>query len=74
MKIWEDYQKVLDVIDSCKTIGQLKVALKMLGFWYDKYLDYQIYQNACRTHIEFKFYELGGVNRNELEYKICNND
>jgi hypothetical protein len=66
MKIWKDYQKVLDVIDSCKTIGQLKVALKMLGFWYDKYLDYQIYQNTCRTHIEFKFYELGGVDTNDL--------
>lgn len=66
MKIWEDYQKVLNVIDSCNTTEQLKVALKMLGFWYDKYLDYQIYQNACRNHIESKFYELGGVDTNDL--------
>ena len=69
MKIWEDYQKVLDVIDSCKTIEQLKVASKMLGFWYDKYLDTQIYLNTCRTYIEIKYSELGGFDINELSFK-----
>lgn len=66
MKIWWDYNKVLNVIDSCTTIEQLKAALKMLGFWYDKYEDYQVYENTCRTHIDNKFYELGGIDTNEL--------
>lgn len=70
MNIWFDYQKVLDVIDSCKTIEQLKVALKMLGFWYDKYMDYQIYHNTCNTHIKIKYSELGGFDFNELEFKF----
>jgi hypothetical protein len=30
MKIWEDYKKVLSVIDSCVTIEQLKGASRML--------------------------------------------
>jgi hypothetical protein len=39
MKIWEDYKKVLRVIDSCRTIEQLKGASKMLLLWSNKYLD-----------------------------------
>lgn len=69
MKIWDDYRRVLDVIDSCQNTEQLKTALKMLGFWYDKYLDYQVYQHTCRTHVKLKYSNLGGVNINEMPFK-----
>ena len=42
MEIWKDYYKVLDVIDSCRTVEQLKGASRMLGFWRDKHLDEQV--------------------------------
>lgn len=61
MKIWEDYKKVLSVIDSCVTIEQLEVASKMLTFWSNKYLDEQVYLNTFRNHIEKKFKELNGL-------------
>jgi hypothetical protein len=61
MKIWEDYKKVLSVIDSCVTIEQLEVASKMLTFWSKKYLDEQVYLNTFRNHIEKKFKELNGL-------------
>jgi hypothetical protein len=65
MKIWVDYIKVLSVIDSCNTTEQLKSAAKFLALWYDKYLDYPIYRNTF-SGIEEKFFDLGGVDSNEL--------
>lgn len=61
MKIWDDYKKVLKVINSCRTIEQLKGASKMLMFWSNKYLDDRIYSSTFKNHIEKKFYELGGA-------------
>lgn len=70
MKIWDDYRKVLDVIDSCLTVEQLKVALKMLGFWYDKYGDYHVYETTYHNQIKLKYFKLGGFDVNELPFKI----
>jgi len=69
MKIWSDYYKVLDVIDSCKTIEQLKGASKMLGFWLDKHMDRQVYSNTFSNHIEKKFKELNGKEFYKIPYK-----
>lgn len=69
MKIWFDYYKVIDVIDSCKTIEQLKGASRMLGFWLDKYLDYQVYTNTYKNHVEKKFKELNGKEINTIPFK-----
>lgn len=65
MKIWRDYRKVLDVIDSCVTIEQLKAASKFLNLWYEKYLDHQVYKNTFSI-VEDKFFNLGGVDPNDL--------
>ena len=70
MKIWDDYRKVLDVIDSCLTIEQLKAALKMLGFWHAKYGDDQVYENTYRNQIKIKYSKLGGFDASELPFKI----
>lgn len=69
MKIWSDYYKVLDVIDSCKTIEQLNGAAKMLIFWLDKHLDNQVYSNTFRNHIEKKFKKLNGKEIDLLPYR-----
>jgi len=67
MKIWDDYKKVLKVINSCKTIEQLKGASKMLTFWSNKYLDDGVYSSTFKSHIEKKFYELGGVDISDVK-------
>ena len=69
MNIWDDYEKVLSVINSCQTTEQLKSAAKFLGLWYDKHLDYRIYQNTYVSYLETKFFELGGVDTSVLIYK-----
>lgn len=66
MKIWSDYYKVIDVIDSCETIDQLKSASKMLGFWLDKHKDSLVYHKTLTNHIQKKFNELGGENFNSI--------
>ncbi len=58
MEIWKDYYKVLDVIDSCRTVEQLKGASRMLGFWRDKHLDEQVYASTYVNHVEKKLKEL----------------
>jgi len=68
----KDYYKVLDVIESCKTIKQLESATKMLGFWYDKHLDYQIYTKTFLNQIKNKFLELNGEDITALPYKSIN--
>lgn len=65
----KDYYKVLDVIDSCKTIVQLEAAARMLGFWYDKYLDYTMYSNTFNNQVKFKFSELNGHDITTIPYK-----
>lgn len=70
MKVWDDYRKVLDVVDSCLTIEQLKAALKMLEFWYTKYGDYQVYETTYRNQIKIKYSKLGGFDDSELSFKI----
>jgi hypothetical protein len=72
MKIWEDYKKVLSVIDSCVTIEQLKGASKMLLLWSNKYLDDGMYSSTFKNHIQKKFYELGGIDPNDLYYVSYN--
>lgn len=67
MKIWDDYKKVLKVISSCNTIEQLKGASKMLVFWSKKYLDDGVYSNTFKNHIEKRFYELGGIDINDIK-------
>jgi hypothetical protein len=67
MKIWEDYKKVLSVIDSCVTIEQLKGASKMLMFWSNKHLDDVVYSSTFKNHIEKRFYELGGVDISDVK-------
>ena len=67
MKIWEDYKKVLSVIDSCVTIEQLKGASKMLMFWSNKHLDDGFYSITFKNHIEKRFYELGGVDISDVK-------
>jgi len=69
MEIWSDYNKVLNVIDSCKNIEQLKSATKMLNLWYFKYKDSKVYHNTYRNKIQNKFYKLGGINLNELPFE-----
>lgn len=74
LKIWSDYYKVLDVIDSCKTIEQLKGASRMLGFWLDKHMDGQVYSKTFENHIEKKFKELNGKEINQIpsrEITVC---
>lgn len=66
MKQWFDYYKVLDVIDSCETIEQLKSATKMLGLWYQMHKDFYIYDSTFKSKIRDKFYGLGGVNIDDL--------
>lgn len=63
MDIWKDYYKVLDVIDSCRTVDQLKGAEKMLELWRDKHLDEQVFSSTYRNHVQKKLKEL-----NEKEY------
>ena len=67
MKIWEDYKKVLSVIDSCVSIEQLKGASKMLMFWSNKHLDDGVYSSTFKNHIEKRFYELGGVDISDVK-------
>jgi hypothetical protein len=69
MEIWKDYYKVLDVIDSCVTIEQLKCASKMLGFWLDKHMDYQVYNKTFKNRLKIKYKELNGHDFSELPYK-----
>jgi hypothetical protein len=74
MKIWTDYYKVLDVIDSCITVEQLNGASRMLILWLDKHLDYQVYSSTFRNHIEKKFKELNGEEFDKIPYRevtIC---
>jgi len=70
MEIWKDYYKVLDVIDSCVTIEQLKGASKMLGFWLDKHLDNQVYMSTYKNHVEKKFKELNGEEFDKIPHKV----
>lgn len=49
---------MLDVIDSCRTVEQLKGASRMLGFWRDKHLDEQVYASTYVNHVEKKLKEL----------------
>jgi len=65
----KDYYKVLDVIESCKTIEHLKCATKMLGLWYDKHLDYEIYSKTFSNQVKNKFSELNGDDITKLPYK-----
>jgi hypothetical protein len=65
----EDYYKVIDVINSCKTIKQLEGATKMLGFWLDKHLDYQMYSSTFDMYVKTKFSELNGDDISTLPYK-----
>lgn len=67
MKIWDDYKKVLKVINSCRTIEQLKGASKMLTFWSNKYLDDGVYSITFKNHIEKRFYELGGIDISDVK-------
>jgi len=60
MNTWEDYDKVIKTIYSCKTIDQLVCATKMLGFWYDKYKNRELYFEAYEKHVKFQFKKLGG--------------
>jgi hypothetical protein len=69
MRIWDDYKKVLSVIDSCVTIEQVESASKFLTLWYKKYLDHQVYKNTFSI-VEDKFFNLGGVDLNDLYKKI----
>jgi len=69
MEIWKDYYKVLDVIDSCRTIEQLKGASRMLGLWLDKHLDRQVYFTTFNNHIKNKFIELDGLEFNDIPFK-----
>ena len=69
VKIWYDYNKVIDVIDSCQTIEQLKCAARMLVFWLDKHLDAQVYRSTFKNHIEKKFKELNGEEISEIPFK-----
>ena len=69
LEIWSDYYKVLDVINSCKTIEQLKGASRMLGFWLDKHMDRQVYSNTFETHIERRFKELNGKEVDKIPYR-----
>jgi hypothetical protein len=69
MEIWKDYYKVLNVIDSCETIEQLKGAARMLGFWLDKHMDYQVYNKTFKSRLKVKYKELSGCDFNELPYK-----
>ena len=73
MEIWNDYYKVLDVIDSCLTIEQLKGASRMLGFWLDKHMDNHVYINTFKNHIENKYLTLNGMDISELPFKSINN-
>lgn len=68
-KIWVDYYKVLDTIDSCVTIEQLKGASRMLIFWLDLHLDNEIYRTTFRTHVERKFKQLNGEEIDTIPYK-----
>ena len=58
MKIWSDYYKVLDVIDSCVTLEQLRGALRMLELWKNKHLDEKVYSTTLQNHVYKKFKEL----------------
>lgn len=69
MKIWDDYRKVLSVIDSCKTITQLEGASRMLIFWLDMHMDNHVYRNTFNTYIKIKFKELNGQEFDKIPYK-----
>ena len=58
--IWRDYYKVLDVINSCRTLEQLKGASKMLELWRNKYLDDQVFSSTYKNHVQKKIKELNG--------------
>jgi len=73
MKIWDDYRKVLSVIDSCfssfSAITQLEGASRMLIFWLDMHMDTHVYRNTFNTYIKIKFKELNGQEFDKIPYK-----
>ena len=72
MEIWKDYYKVIDVINSCQTIEQLKCASRMLGFWLNNHSDTQVYQNTFINVIKKKFNELNGEDITEIPFIMIN--
>ena len=52
MELYSEYEKIIKVIDSCKTLDHYKVASKMLSLWKEKHQSINI--NLLYTSAEFK--------------------